>query len=113
MTELDARDCETPELANLRNDMKKYCGLLFCVLLVSCASSSTGVMPTGNDTFSVSAATGGASGFGYSAETQKIVYEQADAFCRSKGKSFEVVSYDQTPYSFGRAATATLQFRCK
>lgn len=93
--------------------MKKYLGLLLCLLLASCASSSTGVMPTGENTYSVSAATGGASGFGYSAETQKIVYEQADDFCKGRGKSLEVVGYSQTPYSFGRAATATLQFRCE
>lgn len=92
--------------------MKKYLGLLLCVLLASCASSSTGVMPTGNNTFSVSASTGSASGFGYSAATQELVYKQATDFCKNKDQSLEVVNFDQTPYSFGRAATATLKFRC-
>ena len=91
--------------------MKNLLFPLAIILVAGCASNSTSVVPSGNDTFTVSASRP-VVGVGYSTGAQESVYEQADVFCKNKGLSFEAVQFNQNPSGFGRAANATLQFRC-
>lgn len=92
--------------------MKKYFALLICVQAIGCASNSTNVVPSGNNTYSVSASRP-VVGAGYSTGAQESVYKQAEDFCENKGQSYEVVQFTQNPSALGRAANATLQFRCE
>jgi hypothetical protein len=48
-----------------------------------------------------------------SAGAQKAkAFEQADAFCRAKGKEVESVNEHETDSGFGRIASAEIEFRC-
>jgi hypothetical protein len=92
--------------------MKNYLlPLITIFFFVGCASNSSNVVPSGNETYTVSASRP-VVGVGYSTGAQESVYEQANTFCKNKDLNFEVVQFTQNPSSFGRAANATLQFRC-
>ena len=91
--------------------MKNYLlPLITIFFFVGCASNSSNVVPSGNETYTVSASRP-VVGVGYSTGAQESVYEQANTFCKNKDLNFEVVQFTQNPSSFGRAANATLQFR--
>ena len=92
--------------------MKNYLlPLITIFFFVGCASNSSNVVPSGNETYTVSASRP-VVGVGYSTGAQESVCEQANTFCKNKDLNFEVVQFTQNPSSFGRAANATLQFRC-
>lgn len=82
---------------------------LVVLLLTGCASS-TGVVPTGKDTFMVG---GKAMALGASRhDATADAYREANAFCASHGKIVEVVKVDSLERSFARFPNANLEFRC-
>lgn len=87
----------------------KY-AIIFVTLIIS-GCSSTGVVPTGVDTYMIAKSGGGPGASG--AEMSAGLYKEANAFCASKERQFvriSVVEQDNKP--FVRLANAKLEFRC-
>lgn len=81
-------------------------------LLCSCASvgGTADIVPIGQDTYMVASA-GGLLTFS-GGEVKAQLFQEANRFCRSKGKNLMPVtssSRDAAPYTY---ASAELQFRC-
>lgn len=91
--------------------MIKYSAILAVVILSGCASNSSNIIPIGKEVFTVSASRP-ILGVGYSKGAQEAVYYQATTFCEEKGKKTEIIQFEQNPSALGRAANATLQFKC-
>ena len=88
--------------------MKKTFGILVLVLT---GCSSTGVAPTGPDTYML-AKTGGAPGTS-GAEVTADLYREANSFCADQKKQLitvNVTAQDWKP--FVRLANSKLEFRC-
>lgn len=82
---------------------------ILSLTLVGC--SSTGVVPTGPDTYMVAKSGGGPGASG--AEISADLYREASKFCAEQQKQFiqiNVVEQDNKP--FVRLANAKLEFRC-
>lgn len=77
--------------------------------LTGCAAVSE-VVPTGRDTYMV--ASKGNMGYSSAGVEKAHAFEQAGAFCRSKGLAVEEVSSSTTDSGWGRIASAELHFRC-
>jgi hypothetical protein len=78
--------------------------------LTACAGTTNQVVPTGHDTYMV--ATHGTMGWSSGGAQKAKAFEQADAFCKSKGKGVETISQNQTEGGFGKIASADIEFRC-
>ena len=89
--------------------MDRKLGGLILLVLAGCAS--TGVTPTGTDTFMVSKRSAQV-GFGDPVGAKADVYRQANEFCGKRGQAIEEVDYQEQPSGFGRPASASLEFRC-
>jgi hypothetical protein len=84
--------------------------LIWLACLAGCAS--TGVVPTGGDTYML-AKTGAGGMFSSGAAIAADLYAEAGTFCGAKGltvETVEVVSEDSIP--FVRMNRANLRFRC-
>lgn len=84
---------------------------LFPVLLIlsGCATSS-GVMPSGKDTYMLLKRDAGIAG---SLGALKVdAYREATQFCESKGKAFQVISSNGTPRAVGNIPEIEIQFAC-
>lgn len=83
------------------------------VIPVSCAlgCASTGIVTTDPGVYLVSRRHA-QFGFGPPVTATAQVYREAGEFCAEQGRQVETVALDQTSSSFGRPASATLQFRC-
>jgi len=79
--------------------------------LVGCASNS-GVVPIGKDTYMVTRQA--ASGFSGSGNLKADAFREANEYCASLNKSFQVVSTHeaQPPYVLGNFPKAEVQFMC-
>ena len=86
----------------------KHLAILF-IFLVGCATSS-GVVPTGPDSFMVSrsAPWGSANASTVLADC----YQEANEFCAKDGKKMETVHTQTTPLYFGHRPEAQLDFMC-
>jgi hypothetical protein len=83
--------------------------LVAALLLAGCAS--TGVIPTGQNTYTISKKDG-SPGVGVSLGDKVTVYKEAGAFCKSKGLEVKTITFDQTPtYPFHLGVTE-LEFSC-
>jgi hypothetical protein len=78
-------------------------------VLCACATSSE-VVPTGADTFMVTAH--GVMGQSSGGEQKVIAFGKASSYCQAQGKTVEQVNMQATPGGFGQIASADLQFRC-
>ena len=83
--------------------------LLLLVAGIGC--SSTGVIPTGKDTYMVGKRDAQV-GFGPPVAAKADVYAEANEFCAKQGKAIETIKLDSTNSGFGRPASAALEFRC-
>ena len=83
--------------------------LIATLLLVGCASS-TGVIPIGKETYSISRTDNGpAASLG---EMKASAYKEAAAFCGTKGKQLQVLLSNDVPRSFGQFPQTEIQFTC-
>lgn len=85
--------------------------MLCSIVLTGCASNS-GVVPMGSDTFFVSRQA--ATGFSGSGNLKAEALTEAGAFCRSKGKTVQVVSQKdaEPPFILGNYPKSEISFRC-
>jgi len=88
--------------------MRRY-ALVAIILLAGCAS--TGVIPTGADTFMVSKRSAQA-GFGEPVGAIASVLKEANAFCAKRNATMEQVTLDKQNSGFAKPGSATLTFRC-
>jgi hypothetical protein len=79
-------------------------------LLAGCAGTTKQVVPTGRDTYMV--ANHGTMGWSSAGAQKAKAFEEANAFCQSKGKAVETVNERETDSGFGRIASAEVEFRC-
>lgn len=81
------------------------------LLLAGCASNS-GIIPIGKDTYMVSRQA--ATGFNGSGTLKAEAFQEAGAYCISKGKTLQVVSTQeaQPPFLLGNYPKAEVQFMC-
>lgn len=83
--------------------------LIAALFLAGCASS-TGVIPIGKETYSISRTDNGpAASLG---ETKASAYREAAAFCGAKGKQLQVLLSNDVPRSFGQFPQTEIQFTC-
>ncbi len=86
--------------------------LLVCAALMLAACTSTGVVPTGDDTYMIGKRSAQA-GFGPPVKTRAAVYAEANEFCAKKQASVETINLDVINSGFGRPGSVTLEFRCE
>jgi hypothetical protein len=84
------------------------CGIL--ILTTSCAGTTNQVVPTGHDTYMV--ANHGTMGWSSAGAQRAKAYQQANEFCKTKGKEVETVNEHETDSGFGKIASADIEFRC-
>jgi len=83
--------------------------LVATMLVVGCASS-TGVIPIGKETYSISRTDNGpAASLG---DLKASAYKEAAAFCEAKGKQLQVLRSSDVPRSFGQFPQTEVQFTC-
>jgi hypothetical protein len=68
------------------------------------------VVPTGHDRYMV--ANHGTMGWSSGGAQKAKAFQEANAFCKSKGKEVETVNEHETDSGFGRIASADIEFRC-
>jgi hypothetical protein len=84
--------------------------LIPTITLLIAGCSGPGVVPMGRDTYMV-AKDGSFTTFGGGAVKAEL-YQEANAFCESKGKQLMPVKDASRDSGYGRYANAELQFRC-
>ncbi len=87
----------------------KYGTFVLISLLAGCAST-TGIVPTGKDTFMISREDNGptASLGAIKAST----FKEAGAYCAAQSKNVKAISETDIPRSFGQFPQTTLHFTC-
>ncbi|WP_150787538.1 hypothetical protein [Pseudomonas fluorescens] len=84
--------------------------LVSTIALLIAGCSGPGVVPMGRDTYMI-AKDGSFTTFGGGAVKVEL-YQEANAFCESKGKQMMPVKDASRDSGYGRYANAELQFRC-
>lgn len=84
--------------------------LIPAIALLVSGCSGPGVVPMGRDTYMI-AKDGSFTTFGGGAVKAEL-YQEANAFCESKGKQLMPVKDASRDSGYGRYANAELQFRC-
>jgi hypothetical protein len=89
----------------------KTISILAVIGLAGCATAS-GVVPIGQDTFMVSRQA--ATGFSGIGNLKAEAFQEANQYCVSQGKSFQVVrtSEAKPPYILGNFPRVEVQFMC-
>lgn len=89
--------------------MRKLLVLVLAVVISGCASTS-GVVPTGPDSYMISRS----AGYGHFATGPVLAdaYKEANEFCEDKGKKLEPVHTNEIPMSFGHYPEAHIDFMC-
>lgn len=86
--------------------------LLLVALVLLSGCGSTGVVPMGQNMYSISK-TSAACGFRDAGGVRADIYKEMGAFCERKGLASEVVSIEALDGVVGRrCASATVEFRC-
>lgn len=83
--------------------------LVSVVVLSGCASTSSGVIAYGPDTFTVVQA--GKSGFTSTADLKTAAYKEANEYAASKGKQIEIIDVSEKPAGFGKMPQVEVKFR--
>ncbi len=95
--------------------MKKILlGLSILTLLAfNGCSEKSGIYASGSGTHSIT--NQASTGFSGKQDIRTNAYKEAAAFCRNKGRDFEVIKMDENegPYILGKYPRVTLQFKCK
>ena len=81
--------------------------IVLVLLLAACASS--GVVPTGPDSFMIAKSEWG---FTSGSVHKARLLQEASDFCRSSGRQMVVTTTNQNDVSFGKTPAAEVQFRC-
>lgn len=79
------------------------------VALVGC--SSTGVIPVDRDSYMIGKKDG-SPGLGVSLSNKAEVYQEANAFCATKGLEVETLNLSVTPAALARLGSTELRFKC-
>lgn len=87
-------------------------GIASLLLFTGCAEKS-GVYASGSGTHSIT--NQAATGISGLQDIRTEAYKEASAFCRKRGRDFEVVNLEQNegPYILGKYPRVTLHFKCK
>ena len=85
--------------------------VLVGIACVLSACSSTGVVPSGDDTLMI-AKRSAQVGLGPPVKTEAAVYAEASAYCESRQKLVETVDKEVRNSVFGRPGSVNLKFRC-
>lgn len=86
-------------------------GIVLCVLLAGCASSRSGIVQDGTDTYTVIVT--GKTGFVSSGDLKLSAYQQASRHCQSRSRILEVITEnEQRGGVLGKFPGAQLKFRC-
>jgi len=83
--------------------------ICFATILAGCATSS-GIVPTGPDSYMVSRSAGWGSANASSVLADD--YREANEFCAKDGKKMETVHTQTSPMYFGHRPEAQLDFMC-
>jgi hypothetical protein len=85
--------------------------LLSAIMLAGCASH-TGVTPNGRDGYLI--AKQAATGFPGLGNLKAEAMSEANDYCRSQGRDFQIVSAKETqpPYVMGNYPRTEIEFRC-
>jgi hypothetical protein len=89
--------------------MYRAFAVILVVLLTACAGV-TGVVSTDDNSYML--ASHGTMGWSSSGAQKAKVFQDANEFCRSKGKQFEMINTRQVDGGFGKIASAEVEFRC-
>lgn len=87
-------------------------GLITAAALVGCASSTTGVISMGRDTYMISKEQG--SGFSGLGSMKGEIITEAVQFCTKQGKEFQLTASKETqpPYILGNYPRSEIEFKC-
>jgi len=94
--------------------MKRNVFLIGCIAaaLAGCATPTTGVVPRGNDMFTVTRQGNGA--WVTTASLKVAALQEAEAYCTSRGKKFKFVYNKDIPAgAFGRWPESEVLFQCE
>lgn len=81
-----------------------------CLTLAACAGA-TNVVPEGRDSYMV--ASHGVMGWSSGPAQKAKALEEADAYCKQRGRQMDVVSEsDSGPGGFGKISSGEVRFRC-
>lgn len=83
--------------------------LASAIFLFGC-SSTTGVIPTGNDSYMIAKEDN--SPMASIGTIKAATFKEAAAFCALKSKALQTVKETDTPRSFGQFPQTTLHFTC-
>ncbi len=89
--------------------MYRSFAVILVALLTACAGV-TGVVSTGENSYML--ASHGTMGWSSSGAQKAKVFQDANEFCRSQGKQFEMINTRQVDGGFGKIASAEVEFRC-
>lgn len=86
---------------------------ILALLLLNGCSEKSGVYASGSGTHSIT--NQAATGLSGLQDIRTNAYKEASAYCKGKGKDFEVVRLEQNegPYILGKYPRVTLVFKCK
>ena len=85
--------------------------IAFPVLLVLSACQSTGVIPTGQNSYMIGKKDG-TPGLGVSLSNKAEVYKEANEFCAAKGLALQEVHSVVTPAMPAQLGSTELYFKC-
>lgn len=92
--------------------MKAVLSLAFAVSLVACAVPTTGVVPRGDDMYTVTRQ--GASAWVTTESLKIAAIQEADAYCGSKGRKFKMIYNKDIPAGpLGRWPESEVLFKCE
>lgn len=80
-------------------------------LVLAACTSTTGVVPIGQDTYMIGSQGKSPGGFSGS-EAKVLAFAEAQKFCSAQGKNVQVINTQQSDMSFGKNATSEIQFMC-
>ncbi len=95
----------------MRRNGRVFAVLVLCGLVLLGCVSSSGVFPSGKDTYTVviSSSEGASTDMG---ELAKRAYQEANAFCEAEGKVMQPIATTAKPFVFGGSkAYYELRFR--
>jgi hypothetical protein len=84
--------------------------VLLAMTLAACATPNTGVVPIGEGKYMLSKM--GGMGVWLGGEVKAGLYREASAFCVKQGKRLEPLGSSSQDATYGRYATAEIQFAC-
>lgn len=85
---------------------------LLATTVIGCASTTTGVVSIGKDTYMLAMSQGAGTGIRNGTEYKSKAIVEANQYCMNLGKKFQIVSATQNDSAFGVLAKAEIQFMC-